>query len=106
MISASAIFCIVNALELIQIPSNKSIDVVFLVSGVRSRLVGAGVDSALLAFANNPVLLGGELPEGHDFCQVVVAAFLGFFVDQPPNADGSFLRAGGAKTCADAVVAA
>ena len=49
-------------------------------------------DARVVAFAEVPVLLAGELPEGQEAFQVIVAPFFGVGVDEPLDADGCAFR--------------
>ena len=55
--------------------------------------------------AKFPILLGGELPERHQFFEVVVSAFIRFFIDQPdhPHLGGGLVNR--QQASADGVVA-
>src|SRR2546425_12394255 len=69
--------------QALQIPPHKTFHVVFLEGRIRSRTVGARIHAFLLAFADQPVLFGGQPPERQDGGQVVVASFDRPFVHQP-----------------------
>src|SRR5262249_54385509 len=94
-ISASVTDCMVSALQLIQIPTDKCVYVVFFVFRVRAGNVCAGINSPLLAFTNNPILLRGKLPKRQKFPQFVITAFHRIFIDKPPHTDCRPFRAGG-----------
>src|SRR5258708_29561588 len=81
--------------EHLEIPAHKTIHVILLVSRIRPRPVSAGAHAALLALANLPILLGGQLPEGQQLVQIVIAARHGPFRHEPRDADGGKLRPSG-----------
>src|SRR3989442_8697727 len=91
--------------EHLEIPPHKTLHVILFVSRIRPRPVSTGAHAALLALANLPILLGGQLPERQQLVQIVIPARDGPFCHEPPDADGGKLRPSGEQAGADAVVA-
>src|SRR5437773_12536851 len=77
----------------------------FLECGIWPGPVGARIHTLLLAFADQPVLLGGQLREREEPGQIVITSLDRLFVHEPVDAYGGLLRAHGQQSCADTMVA-
>ena len=69
--------------KLQQGPAEKRIDILFFLGGQRSRPIGARFDSPLRPATEIPILFAGELPEGEQRLERVVAALFRLAGDEP-----------------------
>ena len=69
--------------NLLQVPAEKRIDILFFLGGQGSRPIGARLDSPLRPATEIPILFAGELPEGEQRLKRVVAALFCLARDEP-----------------------